>query len=210
MRDNTPALAIISLAIIAALMVLALAFLVRRPKVSAADSMLLGAMQKHISNLKGKTAKKTLTAMRDLTALGGDMVSSIVLVCGTLILLARGNGGELALFAALLLGTRIAGLALKKIFRRERPPLSDQAMDTFTSSFPSIHTAMSFISFFAISALLISTENAPFQALAIGAGFSALVGFTRLYLSVHWPTDVLAGWLLGFCASVTGAYCILG
>jgi|GEM_PF-2243086 len=159
-----------------------------------------------IPSSQSKAGKKRDTMMRDITAIGGDVFSSLVLISGAAYLWSTSDIKTLTAFVALMAGARVVGLALKKLISRARPPASDQTLEIFTSSFPSIHTAMGFVSSFAIAAFMVGGTGQLGTALAVGAGVSAMIGVTRLYFGVHWPLDVLAGWLLGLSACSLAMY----
>jgi undecaprenyl-diphosphatase len=139
-------------------------------------------------------------AARDITALGG------VVVLGLLTLITSGflalNGKQrMALFVCgSVLSGLIAGTILKDLFVRPRPELVPRAAYASGSSFPSGHSMMSAITYLTLGALLARSHErkrlkAYFFLLAVLLTF--LVGVSRVYLGVHWPTDVLAGWTAG-------------
>lgn len=143
--------------------------------------------------------RKRFTAVRDITALGGDafLIVGGLLACALQATLA-GPVAAAKLFVFLALGRGI-GWALKAIFRRERPSDPVAGVETFTSSFPSIHTLSAFCLFSAIG--FVSSQGNVGIALASGAVLAALVGSTRLVFRVHWPSDVFAGYALGLAYS---------
>lgn len=115
--------------------------------------------------------------------------------------------------AALFFGVGVAGAAslnvgLKLIFARPRPELWPRLVPEADASFPSGHAMYSAA---LVSALIVLAWRTPYRWLALGLGvpFTLLVGLSRLYLGLHFPTDVLAGWLSGV-AWVVGASLILG
>lgn len=135
--------------------------------------------------------------MRDLTSLGGDVFSGLVLMAGLLASNRDGATGSITVFTGMMASARLIGWLMKKLFKRERPPLHGHTVETFTSSFPSIHTEMGFVSSFAIAMFLTAGDAGYVTSLLFAGIVSAIIGFSRLYFSVHWPSDVLAGWLLG-------------
>ncbi len=148
--------------------------------------------------------------VRDFTSLGGT---------GILVLVVSAVGGYLAivkrykrltvLLLAVLGGVLLSTL-LKGIFDRPRPDLIVGGYHTFNASFPSGHALLSAATYLTLGALLAQIQT-QFRLKAFVILLSMLVvvivGFSRLYLGVHWPTDVLAGWTIGaiwalFCWTV--------
>jgi undecaprenyl-diphosphatase len=139
-------------------------------------------------------------AARDLTSLG----SVVVLVVITLfafgyLLLARKHAA-----AWLMIGAVFGGIALNNLlkleFSRPRPDAMYQAVRIFSSSFPSGHAELSAITYLTIAALLAQSQSSFKVALyCIGWAvlLTILIGISRIYLGVHYPTDVLGGWCIG-------------
>ncbi|MGH9440653.1 MAG: phosphatase PAP2 family protein [Thermoanaerobaculia bacterium] len=89
----------------------------------------------------------------------------------------------------------------KQVFRRARPDLFDPLTRAIGFSFPSGHSTMSAVFYGAIAGLAAaSCRSKPCAARALASGLAAIaaIGFSRIALGVHWPTDVLGGWVLGF------------
>lgn len=139
-------------------------------------------------------------AARDVTALGSApvLVLSVLAVIGFLAL-ARAWGLALFTLAASLGGLALSS-ALKYLVDRPRPDLVPEAAFTFTSSFPSGHSMMSAVIYLTLAVLvarLMERRRLKAYALGIALILTVLVGLSRVYLGVHWPSDVLAGWAAG-------------
>lgn len=138
--------------------------------------------------------------VRDATALGGNFVLTLVAaaVIGFL-LLTRKRGAALLVFASVA-GGALLGTTLKLGFERVRPDLVPHGAVVYTASFPSNHAMLSAVTYLTLGALLARLEVAPrvkIYFLALSVLLTLMVGISRIYLGVHWPTDVLAGWAVG-------------
>lgn len=137
--------------------------------------------------------------MRDFTALGSYafIIITVTAVVGYL-LLVRKWALALLMLGAVLGGMLISNL-LKLGFDRQRPDL-DHAARVFTPSFPSGHAMLSAVTFLTLGALL-TRVNVDWRAkvyfLAIAVLLTIVVGLSRIYLGVHYPSDVVAGWFVG-------------
>lgn len=104
-------------------------------------------------------------------------------------------------FAAAVAGAAGLDLILKLVFHRPRPELWPRLVPESDASFPSGH-AMYSAAFVTAVILLVWPTRLRWPALVLGTLFSLAVGLSRLYLGVHFPTDVLAGWLGGLAWAV--------
>jgi undecaprenyl-diphosphatase len=139
-------------------------------------------------------------AMRDLTALGSVAVlTTITLAAALYLVLAR--KARVALFLLVAIGGGVLiGFALKAGFARPRPDLVPPAVRVFTGSFPSGHSMMSAVTYLTLGALLARIEprrSLKVYLVGLAVLISLVVGISRIYLGVHWPSDVIAGWALG-------------
>ncbi|WP_430913131.1 phosphatase PAP2 family protein [Methylobacterium sp. sgz302541] len=138
--------------------------------------------------------------MRDITGLGS--VFTIVFVTAAVasyLALTRKHRVALLVIAAVG-GGEIVSTVLKLFYHRPRPDLVPHGMEVFTASFPSGHAMMSAIAYLTLAILLARLNperRVKALVLVIGVATTLLVGVSRVYLGVHWPSDVLAGWCVG-------------
>jgi len=138
--------------------------------------------------------------VRDITALGGVFILGLLgsVSCGYL-WLRRMRGLAVFVAASITLGTLINTL-LKEVIARGRPDIFAHGTDAAFSSFPSGHAMMSTMVFLTLGVLLsLSTQERRIKIyiLAWSVFLPLIVGLSRLYLGVHWPTDIIAGWIAG-------------
>jgi undecaprenyl-diphosphatase len=139
-------------------------------------------------------------AARDITALGSTTVLGIALfaVSGYLFLTDKHATAWMVLVS--VLGGAALNSLLKLGFDRPRPDMFAPAVRVFTASFPSGHAALSAITYLTLGALLARlhpTRPVRTYVMSLAVALTLLVGLSRVYLGVHYPTDVLAGWCVG-------------
>jgi undecaprenyl-diphosphatase len=137
---------------------------------------------------------------RDVTSLGSYAVLGLmfVLVLGYIVML--GKRGAAVFILTSVLGGQILSTVLKTLFERPRPDLVPHATQVFTASFPSAHAMLSAVTYLTLGALLtrvVPSHRVKVYVMSAAAFLTLLVGVSRVYLGVHWPTDVLAGWCVG-------------
>ncbi len=157
------------------------------------------AFDRFVVRQAGRVRRPWVTfAMRATTELGG--VPGAALVSLTAIRFARARP-RLALQIALgALGGITAELGLKRIFRRERPQLLAHLERVTSTSFPSGHSMAAASLYLTLGFVASRSEARRAQRAALvtsAAGVASLVAASRVYLGVHWPTDVLGGLALG-------------
>jgi undecaprenyl-diphosphatase len=138
--------------------------------------------------------------MRDFTALGGVGVLTLITVAVAGFLALEGKRhAAIMVIASVATGLVLSSL-LKWGFDRPRPDLVPHGSIVATSSFPSGHSTMAAVVYLTLGVLLARTrERRSVRAyvLAIAMLMTGMVGTSRVYLGVHWPTDVAAGWAAG-------------
>jgi undecaprenyl-diphosphatase len=137
---------------------------------------------------------------RDFTALGGVAVLTLMTlaVIGYLLLAGKRHAAIAVLVA--VAGGLILSTLLKLGFDRARPDLVPHGSVVYTSSFPSGHSMMAAVTYLTLGALLARVQARiaiKIYLLTVAVVLTVLVGVSRVYLGVHWPTDVAAGWAVG-------------
>lgn len=138
--------------------------------------------------------------MIDVTALGGVSVLTLITGLAAGYLLAVRKRRTAAFLTIAVVSGAIVSTLLKWGFVRARPDLVAHLVDVDTASFPSGHAMNSAIVYLTLSALLARSEKdrrVRIYLLTVGIGLTIIIGFSRVYLGVHWPTDVVAGWCVG-------------
>ena len=140
-------------------------------------------------------------AMRDLTSLGSTIVLALVTAAAIFYLLLVRRWRE-ALLVLLAVGVgQIISSLLKLGIDRPRPDLVSHLAEVHTLSFPSGHAMMSAVTYLTLGTMLAGiapSRATKIYVLAVAVFITLLVGASRIYLGVHWPSDVLAGWCAGF------------
>jgi undecaprenyl-diphosphatase len=136
----------------------------------------------------------------DLTALGSPTVLGLTVLAVTGYLLLHGlyrNGLFIFIASA---GGWVLNWLLKAAFERTRPDIVPHLREVMSSSFPSGHALTSAAVYLTLGALLMRLAEgrlAKYYCIAIAMFLTFLVGSSRVFLGVHYPTDVIAGWLIG-------------
>jgi undecaprenyl-diphosphatase len=140
------------------------------------------------------------SAVRDVTALGSSTVLTMVVLATATFLALQGRLRSAGLvIAATTLGA-LAVTLVKVLIARTRPDIVQQLMQEASSSFPSGHAANSAIVYLTLATLLFPVVRGwRMRGFVLGVAMLlvALIGASRIYLGVHWPSDVLAGWAFG-------------
>ena len=139
-------------------------------------------------------------AARDVTALGSLVVLALLTLAVAGFLALAGKRHAALLTLAAVVGGVLLNTLLKAGFARPRPDLVPHAAEIFTTSFPSGHAMTAAATYLTLGALLARVQRRrrlQLFTLGLAVGVTLAVGVSRVYLGVHWPTDVLAGWAAG-------------
>lgn len=139
-------------------------------------------------------------AAADLTAIGSvSVLAALGLLVGVFLVLQR-KRLEAGIIAVAFAGGLTISQLLKEFFNRERPPEIYRASEILNASFPSGHALLSTVVFLTLGAMLAQAAKGRtlrIFVMSAAIALALLVGVTRIYLGVHWTTDVLAGWSAG-------------
>ena len=139
-------------------------------------------------------------AMRDVTALGGFTVLTLVTLVATLAFAMHRRWKHAGVMAGTILLAQGSSRLLKNLYDRPRPDLAPHLVEVYSGSFPSGHAMLSAATYLTLAALVAHLEvkrRAKVLVLDVALLLMAAIGFSRVYLGVHWPSDVAAGWCVG-------------
>ena len=139
-------------------------------------------------------------AVMHLSALGSGVVTGLVTLIAALFLFLARRRAYALLVLACAVGTLVCMELLKSLYERPRPTSVTQIDPPGGLSFPSGHSMIATALYLTLAVLIaraLPERRLRIFVIATGAGIAVLVGFTRLYLGVHYPTDVLGGWIVG-------------
>jgi undecaprenyl-diphosphatase len=137
---------------------------------------------------------------RDISSLGSPTVVTLItaLALGYLLLERKFSAAVLVLLS--VSGAALMNTVVKDLVGRPRPDIVGHLVDVHTLSFPSGHAALSAVTYLTLGALIgrqHESRRVRVYVIAMAILVTLLVGCSRVYLGVHWPTDVLAGWCVG-------------
>jgi undecaprenyl-diphosphatase len=138
--------------------------------------------------------------VKDVTSLGSSTVLVLVSLAVIGFMAIYGTHSGTTLITASVGGGLLLVTVLKHFFARDRPDLVPHAVQVFSASFPSGHATLSAVTYLTLGALLArAQERRGPKAYVLGTAIllTLMVGISRVYLGVHWPTDVLGGWCIG-------------
>jgi undecaprenyl-diphosphatase len=140
-------------------------------------------------------------AARDITSLGGYALSTLLVAIVTIFLACDGKKGAARFLLAAVISGWLLQKGLKALIGRPRPIVVPHLMPVESTSFPSGHSMMSAIIFLTLGVILSRLElkhpRLRVYFMTVAFLLTGLVGLSRVYLGVHYPTDVLAGWTAG-------------
>lgn len=141
------------------------------------------------------------SALFDLTAMGGPVVLSLVVAAVAGFLLLQGRERTATVIVVASLSGQLLNDLLKEFFARPRPDIVPHLRDVASLSFPSGHAMQSAIIYLTLGAMLMRIAErrlTKIYCMGIAVLVTFLVGASRVFLGVHYPSDVLGGWMVGF------------
>ena len=179
---------------------LALASEVMEGDTTTLDTRILVALRKSDDPSRPIGPSWVENSLLDLTAIGGPTVLGLVVVAvvGFLVLQTRYHTAIVVLATAA--SGELVNYVLKNVFLRPRPDVVPHLRNVTTSSFPSGHAMESAIIYLTLGAMLMRLSErriTKVYTMGIAIALTLLVGISRVYLGVHYPTDVAAGLLAG-------------
>jgi undecaprenyl-diphosphatase len=164
------------------------------------DRWLVLALRRHENSATPIGPPWLTQAAIDVSGLGGTTVLTLLTLftCGFLIAVRRSR--EALVLVATIVGGSLLKSGLKVVFDRPRPNLVQHLAVVSDASFPSGHAMVSAVTYLTLGAMLAQTQATTrlrVYILSISVILVLMIGSSRVFLGVHWPSDVLAGWCLG-------------
>lgn len=140
------------------------------------------------------------SAVRDVSALGSGVILTLITIgtAGYLLLVGRWRNGLAVVLA--YAGGELLNVGLKSIAARPRPEIVPHLIEVTSTSFPSGHSMLSAIVYLSVGAVLAKNSHGRKTSayiLSLAVLLTLLAGCSRIYLGVHYPSDVIAGWIAG-------------
>lgn len=136
----------------------------------------------------------------DISALGGFTVIWFLTAAASGFLILARRWRALLILIAAIGGASVLNTLLKLSFHRARPDIATHLTESWSASFPSGHAMISAAAYLTIAAILAETQTSKavrIYLLSLAVLATILIGLSRIYLGVHWPSDVAAGWSAG-------------
>lgn len=149
--------------------------------------------------------------MIDITALGGGNVLALITILVSIFLILQKHYDAFLLLLAATIGGAILSFGLKEIYGRERPDLIYRLVTVNSLSFPSGHSMMSAVLYLTQAAIVARFQKewkVRIFLISTALFLTFIIGLSRIYLGVHYPTDVIGGWTIGL-AWASFCWCIV-
>ncbi len=141
-----------------------------------------------------------IQSAKDISALGGTTVISLLTAAAVGFLALHRQWRNVITLVSAVGGAAIVSNVMKVSLLRERPALALHLTDVWSFSFPSGHAMMAAATYLTFGMMLAHTQEtkrARIYVVSLAVAMTVLIGVTRIYLGVHWPSDVVGGWFAG-------------
>lgn len=185
---------------LAVIVIVVLGMTVARGQGAAIDRAIMLAMRPPSLVAAAQLPGAFRQVMIDITALGGGTVLTIIVASTAGFLAMRRHWLTLALVLGGTISGSLAVGMIKTLVGRPRPSVIDHLVDAWSASFPSGHAANSATIYLTLALLLmqiVEQRAARWYLIGVAVLLVTAIGVSRVYLGVHWPSDVLAGWSFG-------------
>ena len=164
------------------------------------DERIVQILRDPVDAERGRGPRGLESAVRDVTALGSTMVLTLLSIGVIGFLLIQRKYHAALFFLSAIVGALLVCQGLKAIFDRPRPGVLPELLLPSSASFPSGHTVLSAAVYLTLGSLLARMSEQKRMKLyfvVFALLLTGLVGISRVYLGVHYPSDVVAGWTVG-------------
>jgi undecaprenyl-diphosphatase len=185
---------------LALLIFAALAFEAQKGVIFAIDRWMLLALRRPASPGIPIGPDWLRSSLIDLTALGGTTVLTLVTIAAAGYLVVTRAHRLVPFLIAVAVSGSVLDRLLKALLGRERPTIVPHLVEVSTHSFPSGHAMNSAVVYLTVALVLghgAARRGARAYLLGLAVALVAFIGISRVYLGVHFPSDVLGGWLVG-------------
>jgi undecaprenyl-diphosphatase len=198
--------------LVAGLAFAALAMAALGGRIHVLDTWLLNAFRSASNSSDPLGAPWFEELVRDISALGSTIILTLaVLAAAGYLYVVKARQKAAFLILAVSAGTLLNRI-LKLLLDRPRPDVVEHGAYVANESFPSGHAANSAIVYLTLGMMLARVEAsyaAKAYIVSVCVLLTLLIGLTRIYLGVHWPSDVIAGWMLGICWALLTWYVLI-
>ena len=164
------------------------------------DRAILIGLRDPLDLARPKGPRWLLSAALDITALGSATVLGLAVVGVAGFLILQGLWRRALIVIGASFGGWFLNGALKLLFQRPRPDVVPHLREAMSLSFPSGHALQSAAVYLTLGALMMRFAHrrlTKIYCMVLAGMATVLVGASRVYIGVHYPTDVIAGWLIG-------------
>lgn len=163
------------------------------------------ALMRRVALVHGRSSEALISTARAISSFGLPGVRTALVIMVLIVMLVRHHPRSAMIYAVTVIGSITAYTALKIAFARARPALTPWLDHPQNLSYPSGHAAGSMVVLLLPALLLAPSSPGSRRLPVVAIAVSMAIGITRPMLGVHWPTDVLGGWLFGAGSALIGA-----